>query len=88
MVISKMEIVRLSVNLNRQREVFKMQLGSYIKSRRKNIGLTQKQLAELVGVSQDAISQYENGNREPGFFIFIKLCKVLGMQISDFMEGM
>lgn len=64
-----------------------MQLGSYIKSRRKNIGLTQQQLAELVGVSQDAISQYENGNREPGFNVTIKLCKVLSMNPMDFMEG-
>ena len=64
-----------------------MQLGSYIKSRRENIELTQSQLAEQTGLTQAAISQYETGEREPGFQQFIKLCEVLGMQASDFMEG-
>ena len=61
-----------------------MQLGSYIKSRRKNLGMTQKQLAENVGVTDVIISRYENGEREPSFTEFIKLCEVLGMNIDDF----
>ena len=64
-----------------------MQLGLYIKSRRKNLGMTQKQLAENVGVTDVTISRYENGEREPSFTEFIKLCKILGMQISDFTES-
>ena len=42
-----------------------MQLGLYIKSRRKNLGMTQKQLAKNVGVTDVTISRYENGEREP-----------------------
>ena len=61
-----------------------MQLGLYIKSRRKNIGLTQKQLAEKVGVTDVTISRYENGKREPSFTEFIKLCEVLSMNTGDF----
>ena len=42
-----------------------MQLATYIRSRRKNIGLTQKQLAKLVGVTDVKISRWESGQREP-----------------------
>lgn len=62
-----------------------MQLGSYIKSRRKNLDMTQKQLAKKVGVTDVTISRYENGEREPSFTEFIKLCEVLGMKVEDFM---
>ena len=64
-----------------------MQLGPYIKSRRKNLGMTQKQLAKNVGVTDVTISRYENGEREPSFTEFIKLCEVLGMRIEDFIES-
>ena len=63
-----------------------MQLGSYIKSRRKNLDMTQKQHAENGGVTDVTISRYENGEREPSFTEFIKLCEVLGMRIEDFIE--
>ena len=62
-----------------------MQLGPCIKSRRKNLGMTQKQLAKNVGVTDVTISRYENGEREPSFTEFIKLCEVLGMKVEDFM---
>ena len=64
-----------------------MQLGSYIKSRRKSLDMTQKQLAKKVGVTDVTISRYENGEREPSFTEFIKLCEVLGMKVEDFMKG-
>ena len=61
-----------------------MQLETYIRSRRKNIGLTQKQLAELIGVTDVTISRWESGQREPIWSDFVKLCEVLGMNINDF----
>ena len=61
-----------------------MNLGHYIKSRRKNLDMTQKQLAVKVGVTDVTISRYENGEREPSFTEFIKLCEVLGMKVEDF----
>lgn len=36
-----------------------------IKEKRKKLGLTQKQLAELVGVSTQTINGYENGKEIP-----------------------
>ena len=63
-----------------------MQLATYIKSRRQNIGLTQKQLAELLGVTDVTISRWESGQREPIWSDFVKLCEVLGMELSWFIE--
>ena len=61
-------------------------LGIYIKSRRKNIGLTQVELAEKVGLTPLTIRRYESGEREPSFSVFVKLCEVLGMRIEDFIH--
>ena len=73
-----MEIVRLSVNLNRQkarkRKMSSMQLATYIKSCRKNIGLTQKELAEKVGVSTNTVARWERNESEPSFSDFLKPC--------------
>lgn len=38
-----------------------------LKKLRKERGLTQEQLANLLKISKSAISMYENGNREPNF---------------------
>ena len=39
-------------------------IGERIKSRRKQLGMTQKQLAELVNLSEGSISRYEHGKVE------------------------
>ena len=61
-----------------------MQLGSYIKSRRKNIGLTQVELAEKVGLTPLTIRRYESGEREPVVSDWEKICDVLGTNVGDY----
>lgn len=39
-------------------------IGERIKTRRKQLGLTQKQLAELVNLSEGSVSRYEHGKVE------------------------
>lgn len=63
-----------------------MELSTYIKSRRENLGLTQKQLAEKVNLTDVTISRYETGQREPSWSDFLLICKVLGMNPNDFIE--
>lgn len=41
-------------------------IGTLIRERRQRRNLTQHQLAELVGVTQKAISSWEIGRTEPG----------------------
>ena len=64
-----------------------MQLATYIGSHRKNIGLTQKELAEKVGVSTNTVARWERSESEPSFSDFLKLCEVLGINPLDFMES-
>lgn len=49
--------------------------------------LTQKQVAEAVGLTYNAISQYESGVREPSIDVLVQLCKFLEVT-SDFLIGL
>ena len=42
-----------------------------IEEARKAKGLTQEQLAKLVGVTQGAVAQWENGQTHPSFQVLI-----------------
>lgn len=49
-----------------------------LKSLRKSKGLTQKELADKVGVDQRTISAWEKGICEPGFQMLAHLCEIFG----------
>ena len=61
-------------------------LGHYIQSRRINIGMSQRELAEKLGVTLTTISRWENEHCEPRVYEFIKICDILGMKLKDFEE--
>ena len=46
-----------------------------LKNLRKSMGITQKQLAELMLVDQRTVSAWENGICEPSFTVLAKLCE-------------
>ena len=48
-----------------------------IKNLRKQLNLTQKQLANLAGVSQSLIAKIESGNIDPAYSKFVALSKAL-----------
>ena len=51
-------------------------------------GLTQTELADLVGVSQPHISRVEKGDEGPSLSVFRKIAKALDVELSDlFSEG-
>ncbi len=52
-------------------------IGTRIKQRREELGYTQPQLAELVGVSKGAIGNYESNVSSPNENILLKLFDVL-----------
>lgn len=55
-----------------------MNIGEVIKEKRIEKGLSQKQLATLVGCAEITIRQYENGSREPRFERLEKIAEQLG----------
>jgi transcriptional regulator with XRE-family HTH domain len=54
-----------------------------IKAIREKRGLTQKQLADRLGVKQQNISDWERGERSPSVKNLKKLAEVLNCQIDD-----
>ena len=45
-------------------------------------GMTQEQLAKLLGVTQGAVSQWENGLTHPAFNMLPRLADVLGVTVD------
>lgn len=61
-----------------------MSFGKRIQTARKAKGLTQNQLAQLVGVATGTIQQYELDKREPKIETFQKIAEALGVSLSYF----
>lgn len=57
-------------------------LSETIRSRRKELKLTQPMLAELAGVSTNTIFKIENGLTNPTVDILEKIADILGMEIN------
>ena len=62
-------------------------IGKYISEKRKEKKITQEELAERLGVSDRAISNWENGKNMPDLSLFKPLCNELGITINDLMSG-
>ena len=50
-------------------------------------GLTQAQLAELIGCHQQAVNKWETGLRKPGMQSLIKLSRALGCSIDELVDA-
>lgn len=48
--------------------------------------LTQKEIAALIGISQQSYSDYENGKTEPDFCTLIKIAEILDVTV-DYLIG-
>lgn len=58
------------------------ELVGKIVSRREQLGLTQKQLADLVAMKQPALARIERGTVIPRLDTVLKLAKALGMKFT------
>lgn len=64
-----------------------MSISERILNRRKELGLTQSELAKRAGLHPPAISQYESGNRNPSYEAIIKLSSALNVSTEYLMSG-
>lgn len=58
-----------------------------IRRLRKEKGLTQKQLAHLVDVTDAQISLIESGKRSPSFEVLLKMGEVFDCSVDDIIRG-
>ena len=61
-------------------------LAERLKQTRKVKGLSQKEMAKLINVSQSTIAKWESGTREPSLDDLILLANLLG-ESTDFLLG-
>ena len=58
-----------------------MKIDEVIKERRKNLGLSQNDLAEMSGVSLASIKNIERGKGNPSFATIGKILDIIGIEI-------
>lgn len=59
-----------------------MEIGEKIRKERIDIGLTQQELGDRLGVSQAMIGQYENGTRKPKLETLAKIADALKIPLN------
>lgn len=64
-----------------------VKIGKYIAEKRKGLGLTQKQVAEKLGMSDKSVSKWERGVCLPDVSVYMELCDLLGIGINEFVAG-
>ena len=64
-----------------------IKIGKFIAKCRKDNKITQSELAEKLGVTDRAISNWENGKNLPDVSFFKPLCNELNITINDLLSG-
>ena len=64
-----------------------VKIGKFIAERRKSVNLTQMQLAEILGLTDRAISKWETGKSLPDSSVMLQLCEVLKITVNDLLSG-
>ena len=64
-----------------------VKIGKYIAGKRKALGMTQKQLAEKLNMSDKSVSKWERGICLPDVSVYMELCEILGISIYEFLAG-
>ena len=64
-----------------------VKIGAFIAERRKQEGLTQLQLAQILSVTDKAVSKWETGKGLPDAASMLPLCKVLRITVNDLLSG-
>ena len=64
-----------------------VKVGEFISTARKEKRMTQKELAEQIGVSDKTISRWETGNGLPDMAYLTPLCDFLGVSVNELLSG-
>lgn len=62
-------------------------VGKFIQTKRKEKGMTQRELAEKLDVSDKAVSKWETGNGLPDVGLMLPLCDILGVSVNELLAG-
>lgn len=62
-------------------------IGSFLKELRKEKGMTQEQLGEVLGVSGRTVSRWETGFNMPDLSILIQIADYYDVEIREILDG-
>ena len=62
-------------------------IGKFIAELRKEKNLTQQELADKLGVTDRAVSHWENGRRLPDYSLLKDISKELNIAINELLSG-
>lgn len=62
-------------------------IGKFIASCRKEAGYTQAALAEMLNITNRAVSKWENGKSMPDTSIMLELCTILKINVNELLSG-
>ncbi len=68
-------------------EIDKARFGQFLAEERKRQGLTQKELARRLFLSDKAVSKWERGLSLPDVTLLIPLARELGVTVTELLEG-
>lgn len=64
-----------------------IKIGRFIAKERKSKGYTQRQLADILGISDKTISKWERGNGFPDVSLLLPLCEKLDISVNELLAG-
>lgn len=64
-----------------------IKIGRFIALCRKDIHLTQAELAEKLGITNRAVSKWENGRCVPDASVMLELCELLHINVNELLCG-
>ena len=62
-------------------------IGRFIAQMRKRQGLTQREFAELLGISDKSVSKWECGNGMPDISLMPPICEILKINLNELFSG-
>ncbi len=62
-------------------------MGEFISALRKELGYSQKDLAEKLNITDKAVSKWETGRSAPDVSMLLPLSEVLGVSVTEILKG-
>jgi transcriptional regulator with XRE-family HTH domain len=73
-------------NVNESKQPLETRLSKNISQRRKSLGLTQAQLAEMLDVDTETLSRFERGKHLPSLVTLEKIADQLAVKVADLLS--
>ena len=64
-----------------------VKIGKFIVERRKELNLTQLDIADKLSITDRAVSKWENGKALPDASLMLDLCSILQINVNDLLNG-